>query len=338
MAEEDKGLAADLPSRSNGPMPKSLQEYLAWLDQRSELIWPRPPAPQPLKATPYLKPLPGIRAVVWSVYGTLLRIDGGRLQHLHPQRLRMQIALEKTIEEFHMWQSMSRKPGAPWEYMLQQYQRVLVTEMHKPSKRRGEQREIDSMAIWAKLIDRLIRNEYRYDAGFYGELGDLAEKVAYFFHANLQGVAATENAVDMLRQIASAGVRQGILDDGQSFTPAQLLRAFRQQAPLHGLGEVISANAITLSADLQVRKPSAGIFTQGFAPFVRQGIEPQTILYVSHRLSDDLAIARQCGVRTALYAADAVCCQVQPDELRNPELKPDRLLTDIRQIREILDV
>lgn len=321
-------------------MPKSLQEYLAWLDQRSELIWPRPPAPKPLKATPFLKPLPGIRAVVWSVYGTLLRIDGGRLQHLHPQALRMQIALEKTIEEFNMWQSMSRKPGAPWEYMLQQYKRVIDEQRLKPTSNRGrgDQREIDSTVIWAKLIDRLIRNEYQYDTGFYGELGDFAEKVAYFFHANLQGVAATENAVDALRQVMNAGLRQGIIDDGQSFTTAQLLRALQQQAPVHSLSELISASAVAISSDLQVRKPSPSLFAAGFAPLVRQGIEPHTILYISHRLGDDLAIARQSGVRTALYAADAVCCQVEPAQLKDPELKPDRLLTDLRQIRQILDV
>lgn len=319
-------------------MAKSLQEYLEWLDTRSELLWPRPPAPQPLKATPYLKPLPGIRAVVWSVYGTLLRIDGGKLQHLHPQQLRMQIALQKTIEEFNMWHSMSRKPGAPWEYMLQQYKRIVESDVLKASSRRGEMREIDSTVVWAKLIDRLIRNEYQYDVGFYGELGDFAEKVAYFFHANLQGVAATDNIVDVLRQVATAGLRQGILDDGQSFTPAQLLRALQQQAPVHSLSEFITPAAVTLSSACHVRKPSTSLFTAGFAPLVRQGLEPNTILYISHRLGDDLAVARQMGVRTALYAADAACCQVQPQQLRDPGLRPDRLLTDVRQIREILGV
>lgn len=320
-------------------MPKSLQEYIATLDQRTELIWPKPPTPKPLKATPFLKPLPGIRAVVWAVYGTLLRIDGGRLQHLHPQQLRMQIALQKTIEEFHMWHSMSRKPGAPWEYMLQQYKRIIETEQLKPTRKRGgDQIEIDSTVVWAKLIDRLIRNEYQYDVGHYGELGDFAEKVAYFFHANLQGVAATDNAVDVLRQVAQGSLRQGIIDDGQSFTPAQLLRALQQQAPVHSLSEFITASALVISSDVQVRKPSPSLFAAGFAPLVRQGIEPQCILYVSHRLDDDLAVARQSGVRTALYAADAACCQVQPGQLRDPETKPDRLLTDLRQIRQILDI
>jgi FMN phosphatase YigB (HAD superfamily) len=320
-------------------MPKSLQEYIASFDQRSDLIWPKPPAPKPLKATPSIKPLPGIRAVVWTVYGTLLRIDGGRLQHLHPQAIRMQIALQKTIEEFHMWHSMSRKPGAPWEYMLQQYKRVIEKELLQPTKRRGgDLIEIDSTVVWAKLIDRLIRNEYQYDKGVYGELGDFAEKVAYFFHANLQGVAASEDVVEVLRQVSQAGMRQGIIDDGQSFTPAQLLHALQQQAPVRSLSEFISPSALAISSDCQVRKPSPSLFSAGFAPLVRQGIEPQCILYVSHRLEDDLAVARQSGVRTALYAADAVCCQVQPGHLRDPETRPDRLLTDLRQIRQILGI
>jgi FMN phosphatase YigB (HAD superfamily) len=194
------------------------------------------------------------------------------------------------------------------------------------------------MVIWAKLIDRLIRNEYQYDVDFYGEIGDLAEKVAYFFHANLQGVAATEHIVDTLRQVAGGAMRQGLLDDGQSFTAAQLLRALQQQAPVQSLGEFITASAVTISSDVQLRKPSPSLLAAGFAPLLKLGIEPHSILYVSHRLEDDLAVARQTGVRTALYAADAACCQVQPAQLRDPALKPDRLLTDIRQIREILGI
>ena len=45
--------------------------------------------------------------------------------------LRMQVALEKTIQEFNMWHSMGRKPGAPWEYMLQQYTQVLSEQEMK---------------------------------------------------------------------------------------------------------------------------------------------------------------------------------------------------------------
>ena len=319
-------------------MPKSFPEYLDWLHARSELIWPRPPAPKPLKATPFLKPLPGVRAVVWAIYGTLLRIDGGRLYHIHPQQLRMQIALEKTIEEFNMWHSMSRKPGAPWEYMLQQYTRMIEEDQLKPTKKKGDQRAVDSCHIWQKVIERLQRNEYQYDVSFYGDTEDLARKVAYFFHANLQGVAATEGVAETLRRVASAGLRQGGIDDGQTFTPYQLLKALQQQSPLNSLAELFSSGTITLSSDVHVRKPSSTLFAAGLAPFLKAGLQPQEILYVSHRLEDDLAIAKQMGIATALYAGDAVVCQVQPASVRDPAMKPDRLLTNVNQISQILGI
>ncbi len=319
-------------------MPKSLSEYLDWLHSRDELIWPRPPAAKPLKATPFLKPLPGTRAVVWAIYGTLLRIDGGRLYHIHPQQLRMQIALEKTIEEFNMWHSMSRKPGAPWEYMLQQYTKAIEEDQLRPTQKKGDQREVDTCRIWQKLIDRLQRNEYQYDTSFYGEPEDLACKVAYFFHASLQGVAATEGIGEVLRQVAGTGMRQAALDDGQAFTAAQLLRALQQQSLINSLAEVFTGGAVTVSAEQHVRKPSKTLFAAGFAPLLKSGVQPHEILYVSHRLEDDLAAAKEFGVRTALFAGDAVVCQVQPASVRDPALKPDRLLTNLGQIGQILGV
>ena len=167
-------------------MAKTLSEYLDWLDERTNLIFPKAPRLRPITAKPSIKPIPGVKVVLWSVYGTLLRIDSGRLLHQHPQELRMQIALQKTIEEFKMWFSMSRKPGQPWEYMLQQYNGVLEEMRMVGTGRKGDVPEIDSSQVWAKLIDRLVRNEYTWDESLYGGLEGLAVKVAYFFHAMLQ--------------------------------------------------------------------------------------------------------------------------------------------------------
>jgi FMN phosphatase YigB (HAD superfamily) len=250
----------------------------------------------------------------------------------------MQIALEKTIEEFNMWHSMSRKPGAPWEYMLQQYARLVEEEQLKPTRKKGDQRAVDSRHVWQKVIERLQRNEYQYDGSFFGGVEDLAQKVAYFFHASLQGVAATEGIGDALHRVTSAGLRQGALDDGQSFTPAQLLQALQQQSALHSLADVFSSGTITLSSDVHVRKPSASLFAAGFSPFLKAGLQPQEILYISHRLEDDLAVARQMGVATALYAGDAVVCQVQPASVRDPAIKPDRLLTNVSQVSQVLGI
>ncbi len=319
-------------------MGKSLAEYLSWVEARPGLIWPKPPSPVPLDADPFIRPLPEIRAVSWCVYGTLLQIHDGRLHHLHPQVLRMQVALQKTIEEFHMWNSMSRKPGQPWEYMLQQYTKLIEEGRLAGTKRKGDTPEIDSSKVWFKLIDRLLRNEYEYDQSIYGDEEELALKVAYFFHAMLQGIEATEGAASILQRVAQGGLKQGLIDDGQAFTFAQLQQALQKVDPTMALGGVVNADLVAMSFQFGIRKPSPSLYAVAAEQYRNAGIEPGQVLYVSHRLHDDLAVAKKFGFRTALYAGDEKVCEVDVDDLRNPEIKPDRLLTEIGQVAQIVGV
>ena len=318
-------------------MAKSLLEYAEWLDGRN-LVWPQPPKLKAPKATPYLKPLAGIRAVTWSVYGTLLRIADGRLVFNHPQQLRMQVALEKTIQEFNMWHSMGRKPGAPWEYMLQQYTQVLSEQEMAGTKHKGDFPAVNLVAIWRKLIGRLEQKEYQYDAGFYGDLDELSEKVAYFFHRSLQGVEAAPAALRALESVSRAGLTQGLLGDAQPFTLPQLLRAFKAQGTLPPVGDLFASNGLVLSDQEGVRTPSKSLYRQCVERFAALGIEPGEILHVGSRVRDDLAVAKEFGMRTALYAGDKTGLEAAPADLKDPALKPDRLLTDLKQIREVLSL
>ncbi len=93
-------------------MALTLEQYATYLDTRGTPM-PAPPVVESAKAKPHLKPLRGLKAILWNVYGTLLAIPFGELVFEHPTKLVMEVALDKTIDEFKMWGSMSRKPGAP---------------------------------------------------------------------------------------------------------------------------------------------------------------------------------------------------------------------------------
>ena len=315
----------------------TLQEYLEGLEDRN-LVWPQPPPLEPVKATPYVKPLSGIRAVTWSVYGTLLRIADGRLLFDSPHPLSMQVALEKTIQEFNMWHSMSRKPGPPWEQLYSQYKRFLDEQQMAGCKIKGDFPEVDSTDIWDKLVCRLQKKEYEYDVAFYGDVKEFSLKVAYFFHANLQGIEASPHALQALQMAARSHLTQGLLADAQSFTLLQTLRALRKQGTLPALDSLFSANCVTLSFQEGVRKPSKSLYRKSLMRFQELGIAPQEILHVGTRLKDDLLAAKQEGMRTALYAADKVSMQATKEEIRDPKFQPDRLMTDLLQIREILSI
>lgn len=312
-------------------------EYADWLAHRDDLIWPVAPPRVPPKAIPSLKPLPGIKAITWNVYGTLLRISDGDLLLLPAQQIRMQVALEKTIQEFNMWQSMTRKAGAPWEHLYTQYKDVLEEMQLTAPAKKGDVGQVDVRRLWRKLISRLEQKEYRYDVDFYGDGEDYAEKVAYFFHSCLQGVAAMDKAAVVVKAVADAGFAQGLLADGQSFTLTQLLRAFQATTKLPSLGQLFSAGCVVLSYAVGVRKPSRSLFAAAADAFARHNIQPAEVLYVSNRWPEDLTVAKQLGFRTALFAGDKNSVQASADELLTSELRPDRLLTELTQIRNLLE-
>ena len=61
------------------------------------------------------------------------------------------------------------------------------------------------------------------------------------------------------------------------------------------------------------------------------------MLYVSNRWPEDLTVAKQLGFRTALFAGDKNSVQANAEELLTSELRPDRLLTELTQIRNLLE-
>jgi FMN phosphatase YigB (HAD superfamily) len=316
-------------------MAKTLSEYADWLDDR-KLIWPAPPKRVPLSAKPSIGPLVGIRAVAFAVYGTLLRISDGQLLLQHPQAVRMEVALEKTIKEFNMWNSMTRKPGKPSEVMIVRYARALDEQRMATTPAPGELPEVDAAVLWMKLIRQLQQKDYTYETSKYGELEQFAEKVAYFFHSCLQGLEAEEGALETLRALPLAGKRVGLVADAQRFTPVQMLRAFRRQGTLRSPDELFDPALVTFSCREGIRKPSKSLYVRALDRFRRAGVAPHQVLYVGTRLRDDLAIAKQAGMRTALLAVDQTSFVASRDELANPELRPERLLTSLTQIRDVV--
>jgi FMN phosphatase YigB (HAD superfamily) len=317
-------------------MPQSLQEYAVWLNQRDDLIWPKVPKAAPVAAKAYDKPLAGIKAVVWNLYGTLLRVTDGELLLSHHLELRMQVALEKTISEFNMWNSMTRKPGAPWEYILPKYRAALEDIELTAKVAPGDFGHANGSAAWRRILDMLGQKEYQYDEDFYGSLDQLSEKIAYFFQLCLQGVEAAPNAAAALVAVSQKGLVQGLLTDAQPFSLIQALRAFRQQTKLPPLNELFDPACLILSCQVGARKPSPTLYDTCLQRFAAKGIQPEEILYVGNRLQSDLAVAKQLGVKTALYVGDKLSLKASSTEINNKNLRPKRLLTDLKQISNIV--
>ena len=246
-------------------MALTLEQYATYLDTRRDLPWPAAPEIDRPRAKPHLVRLPEIRAVLWNVYGTLVAVTGGDLVFEHPTAFIMNNALDKTIQEFKMWASMSRKPGQPSEYMGQIYGQILTEQRLGPG---GGERcpEVAADRLWEAILKRLLQKDYKFDAGFFGALNEYSRKVAYFFHASLQGAAAYPGAADALRHVAAAGLTQGLLADGQCFTTVQLQRGLAAQDSDVKLDDVLDADLRVLSFELRGASRRSGCSARPSTP------------------------------------------------------------------------
>ena len=314
-------------------MPLTLDQYATYLDTR-QLPWPVPPKPDVPKVRPHLPQLEGVRAVLWTVYGTLLAIPEGDLKFEVASDFVMNVALDKAIHEFKMWGSMSRKPGQPADYMREIYRKALDEQRLAPAE--DKYPEILAERIWESIIKKLFQKEYTFDAGFYGSLNDYSKKVAYFFHASLQGTGCYDNAAVAMRHVANLGLTQGLLGDGQCFTATQLARGLARQDESAKLDALVPFATRVLSFEHRARKPSDTLLQAALEAVAAKGIEPGEVLHIGSSLTRDIGPAKKWGMRTALYAGDRASLSATAEQLKDPQYRPDALLTDLGQITQML--
>jgi len=315
-------------------MPLTLEQYATtYLDARG-LPWPIPPKIDPPKAKPHLAQL-NVKAVMWTAYGTLLNVPGGELQFEHPTDFVMDAALDKTILEFKMWQSMSRKPGAPAAYMKELYRKA-YTNLKMMGSGGEKFPEVASERIWDDIVKKLFQKEYSIDVNVYGAANEFVKKVAYFFHASIQGCGAYPDAAEAVRTVANFGKVQGLLADGQCFTMAQVYRSFRQQDPSFEPASFFPQNLQFISAEKKARKPSETLFKLALEALSSRGIKASEVLHVGSSLPRDIGPAKKAGMKTALFAGDKNSLVASGEQLKEPALRPDVLITELTQIAEVL--
>jgi FMN phosphatase YigB (HAD superfamily) len=318
-------------------MPLTLEQYATEHLTRLGLPWPGPPAPEPVKAKPSLSRLP-VRLVFWNVYGTLLNVPGGELWFDDPRDgvfNAMLPALGKTLQAFKMWQSMSRKPGDPAEQLREMYLRTL-TQVKMAGSGGEKFPEVSAERIWDEIVNKLFKKDYQIDAATYGSQPEFVRKLAYFFHASLQGCGAYPGAADAVRAVDAAGLAQGLLADGQTFTPAQVVKAMRADDPSFEVGRYFPASLVVLSAERKARKPSDTLFKAAVEAAAGRGVRPADVLHVGSSIPRDIVPAKKFGFKTALFAGDRHSLTATADQLKDPASRPDVLLTALPQIADVV--
>ena len=314
-------------------MALSLLKYAEHLDNRDD---PRPLGPEPTpfpNAKPHLTVQP-VKAVVYSGLGTLWLASAGEPELLPSDPVMRKIALEKTVSEFKMWASMSRKPGEPADYMGVMLRQV--ADKLAAANLSGQRTELRIEQIWQGILDRLVQKEYTYDGSFYGTLPEYSEKIAYYYQRAAQGLSVYPKSLAVFKAVAKKGILQGVHANGQQATPVLVYRELLAQGKLTSLAEIFDQSLCLWSYELGVRKETEKGFAALIAALAAKGIPPGAALYVGCDVERDIVPAKRRGFRTALLLADKGSAKVTPADLKDEKSKPNVLLTAFEQIASVV--
>jgi putative hydrolase of the HAD superfamily len=265
--------------------------------------------------------LPGIRAVLFDVYGTLFISASG------------DIAASSGEKRSRAMAEALKAVGLPVDRITaDQAAQVLVeaiTRTHKRLKGRGlEYPEVDIRSIIFEVL------RYLYTRGFGTEEPSRAFcealAVEYECRSNptwpMPGLAAT------LRRLKDREVSLGIISNAQFFTPLLFPAFLNENLEIIGFDPGLRVFSYRLSE----AKPSPQLFRHALDVLVSRDIEPVQVLYVGNDRVNDIWPASQAGMMTALFAGDSRSFRPREEDPRIRGVEEDVLLTDLRQLIEVV--
>jgi len=262
-----------------------------------------------------LKPIDGLQAVFFDVYGTLLVSGSGDVG------TSMQMTKASAlIEALSACQIEFRGDHDPMiEFFYQ-----TIREEHEVARKQGIQYpEIEIDAIWKKVFDHFRRS---------GELAESAEfdplVFALEFETRVNPVWPMPGFREILEFLNQQGLKLGIVSNAQFFTP-QILEYFLG-SQLEKFG--ISPENCFYSYQYRTAKPGLELYEKAAMALGNLGIDQSNCLYVGNDMLNDIYPASQVGMKTALFAGDRRSLRLRKDDDRTKTLQPDLILNDLRDL------
>lgn len=190
--------------------------------------------------------------------------------------------------------------------------------------------------IWQKILQNCL------DVGYQPTVSepplDTAYRWAYFFDAVLQQNYLYSGIDSVLETLRQGGIIQGIISNAQFYTPIQLRRLLRTAWNRNDWEpeEIFAAALVLFSYELGYSKPNPGAFFKAIDILSQQGIRPEEILYLGNDMLNDVWAASGCGMRTLLFAVDETQTFLRENDERCRDLRPDGIVTEARQIIELI--
>ncbi len=278
----------------------------------------RPMDPEPTGVQPRVRPLDGIKAVLFDVYGTLLVSAAGDVgSGAAPDSRAVAEALDAAS-----FSVLSPSTGPRGVVLLDHG----IRRAHEAARRQGvDVPEVDIEAVWSEVLGTLAS-----EGLITGSPNPaLVRQLAVEYECRVNPTWPMPDMAVVLADLRKAGLVLGIVSNAQFFTP--LVFEALHPGGLPALG--VDADLCLWSWKLGVAKPSPRLFEHALRRLRdRHAIRPAETLMVGNDAGKDVEPAARLGCRTALFAGDR-------RSLRGSELakrKADVVVTALLQLADAM--
>lgn len=266
-----------------------------------------------------------IKAVVFDIYGTLLVSSSGDIDQAEISTANLEAALKAANIE------LVNSDSKSLEYILDDFERTIKICHNDAQKNNVPYPEIDILSIWEIVLIHARRKKL---VQYNGEANIMRMTCVFEFLSNK--VYPMPGMKSLILDLKEKNYPLGIVSNAQFYTPVLMNYFIGEEL---GLKEEIlnfQPDLISYSYKLGVGKPDTKVFEE-LVPTLKEQykLEPNQVLFVGNDMLKDIYTSSRVGFKTALFAGDKRSLRMREDDERVKGLKPDHIITDLREVLEI---
>lgn len=284
-----------------------------------------PLTPVPTNAEPSLKKIEGIRFVIFDFYGTLFISGVG------------DIGIDEDSKDIKSFQKALASCGlrsdpATAEAGFTAYDRIVDKHCNLLLSEGFEIPEPVIENVWLDVFETL-KNEDLIDKQPNLEL---ARRFSVEFEIRMNPVWPMPSLDETIDSFRGEEFELGIISNSQFYTP--LAFEALTERTMNEMG--FNPSLLHWSYEENLKKPSLEFYKR----FLRKlnnsfpAATPESILYTGNDMLKDIYPAATLGMRTALFAGDERSLKWREDDARCKDITPDLVVTELRQLKQCLNL
>jgi putative hydrolase of the HAD superfamily len=270
--------------------------------------------------------LPGIKAVLFDVYGTLLISSSGDIDV-------SDYALDNVVRALRM-SGCRISEGRERDVACFVIAEFLLTVRRHHARAREDgksQPEVDILAVWRDLIGVLGRH------GIFETPAEIEfERLAFAFEMCSNPVYPMPGLVETIGAMRKRALLLGIVSNAQFFTPLIMNYFLSGSVSEEPVVPPFRPDLTVFSYQYGRAKPDPFLFEKARERLAEQDVEPAAVLFVGNDMRNDVWAAREAGFRTALFAGDRRSLRLRANEPRVAEARPDCVLRELKQLETVI--